>query len=596
VVTYSYDPAGNVRSTGNDPDWVTTEYDEAGRARDTFDTFDAEASFAYDSEGNLIRRIAAKGPLGSNPNYTTNYSYDVRGSLTGVSDPAGRSYTFFYDPRGLLKASQYPNGTFSWIDANADGWTTAVYNRHGTLTAPLPGSVPNDSLASPLADFSYTYTLEGQKSSETRSGGALSTETTGYGYDGLGRLADVTLPSGTQRHYSYDLDSNRTAITENNATVASYSYDPSQTPGVDQLSSITQGGQTTSYTYSSDGETTGRGPDATLQWDGWGRHSGAYFGDRLGGGTQVGYEFDPAGFRRRRTVTSVPECQCPPTTLADTRYLLGGLFEKDASGTLTNTDIDGPPGDLAHYAGPPTTSSTASFEYYNAHGDVAAEADIAGNRTGAYTYDPFGAPNQQVTSSTPVERWTGRWDKKLDPQTTLIEMGARPYDPALGRFLAVDPVDGGSLSNYDYAGQDPVNSYDLDGRSTTNEEGPEPPHLTPEQRRQAIIQWVADVLDNFGIPRPGNDVDIYIIRDEYGFEKGFYLRKAGAPNKGEADTFRYMEPGADPRYPDGYVRYWNKDGEPIDPATGHPGPDHSPLTHRTPSYNGKWKGLPDWWG
>jgi hypothetical protein len=42
-------------------------------------------------------------------------------------------------------------------------------------------------------------------------------------------------------------------------------------------------------------------------------------------------------------------------------------------------------------------------------------------------------------------------------------MGARPYDPAVGRFLAVDPVDGGSLNNYDYAGQDPINNYDLDG-------------------------------------------------------------------------------------------------------------------------------------
>jgi hypothetical protein len=42
-------------------------------------------------------------------------------------------------------------------------------------------------------------------------------------------------------------------------------------------------------------------------------------------------------------------------------------------------------------------------------------------------------------------------------------MGARPYSPILGRFVAVDPVDGGSLNNYDYAGQDPVNGYDLDG-------------------------------------------------------------------------------------------------------------------------------------
>jgi hypothetical protein len=46
-------------------------------------------------------------------------------------------------------------------------------------------------------------------------------------------------------------------------------------------------------------------------------------------------------------------------------------------------------------------------------------------------------------------------------------MGARPYDPTIGRFLAVDPIDGGSLNNYDYAGQDPINGYDLNGTCWT---------------------------------------------------------------------------------------------------------------------------------
>jgi hypothetical protein len=57
----------------------------------------------------------------------------------------------------------------------------------------------------------------------------------------------------------------------------------------------------------------------------------------------------------------------------------------------------------------------------------------------------------------------------------MILMGARPYDPTLGRFLAVDPIDGGSLNNYDYAGQDPINGYDLDGMMTRGE-SPECPH------------------------------------------------------------------------------------------------------------------------
>jgi hypothetical protein len=42
-------------------------------------------------------------------------------------------------------------------------------------------------------------------------------------------------------------------------------------------------------------------------------------------------------------------------------------------------------------------------------------------------------------------------------------MGARSYIPSLGRFLTPDPVPGGSANPYDYANQDPVNGFDLEG-------------------------------------------------------------------------------------------------------------------------------------
>lgn len=118
---------------------------------------------------------------------------------------------------------------------------------------------------------------------------------------------------------------------------------------------------------------------------------------------------------------------------------------------------------------PPTPPVLPGVAWINPPPDAATASSSGVRQGGVNVYDPFGVGEGQVLpANTTTERYTGKWHKRLDTTSGLISMGVRPYDSALGRFMAVDPVEGGSANNYDFAGQNPVANVDLDGRSYFN--------------------------------------------------------------------------------------------------------------------------------
>jgi len=110
------------------------------------------------------------------------------------------------------------------------------------------------------------------------------------------------------------------------------------------------------------------------------------------------------------------------------------------------------------------SSRTDTYVYTDPQGTPLAEADANGNITATFDYTPYGSTALGTPPNGPG--YTGHVN---DPETNLVYMQARYYDPVTGHFLSTDPVipaagNAFRFNRYDYALDNPIRNIDPNGK------------------------------------------------------------------------------------------------------------------------------------
>ena len=199
VLTYSYDPVGNMTVAGNAYGDYTFTYDSANRVYTQTDPFNLTLTFGYDANGNVTSVADSAGGTVTSIFNADNQLTSRRFATTANGTPASVQLRMdlAYTPAGQIATETRYADT-----AGTDllGQTQFTYDPSGNVT-----EIEHTNAASTvLLEYQYQCDAADRVSSETETYNGTPT-TTNYGYDASNELTNAN--SAT---YTYDANGNRT--------------------------------------------------------------------------------------------------------------------------------------------------------------------------------------------------------------------------------------------------------------------------------------------------------------------------------------------------------------------------------------------------